>query len=271
MFRRLRSPLFRRGLPIGLASALALLAMAPAGAAVVHYVGEARAADGGALLYRESHWIEPLGGGGQRRLVVYRCPDGRAFARKQVTVGGPARAPDFALLDGRTGYTEGVRGQGPERTVYYRTQRGGREHSAPLKVGKDTVIDAGFDAFVRSHWTALLARHELHIEMLVPSRLKTMRFRVVDRGREQVSGRDLQRFRVRLDAWYGFALPHIDVSYDAHSRRLVDYRGISNIRNAQGNNLQVHIHFPASQHQDPADPAAMKAAANAALDGQCRL
>lgn len=250
---------------------LTLAAAAPAAAAVEHYVGEARARDGGRLLYSESHWIKPLEGGGQHRLVLYRCPDGKAFARKMVNVGSDAQAPDFELDDGRTGYREGVRGDGTRRTVYYRAAHDEGERSAPLSVGADTVIDAGFDAFVRQHWDALLARHAIHIDMLVPSRLRTVNFRVVDHGREPVDGREVQRFRVRLDAWYGFALPHIDVGYDAATRRLLDYRGLSNIRDIDGRNLNVRIDFPPHLHQDHADPASMRAAEAAPLDGRCPL
>src|SRR5690606_6904640 len=70
-----------RRLPISSAGLLLLLCplLAPA-QTVQRQEGRAFAEDGGALLYRETHWLqgppEALS-----RLVLYRCADGRAFAR----------------------------------------------------------------------------------------------------------------------------------------------------------------------------------------------
>lgn len=259
-------PAFRRLLPL-----LALFPLLPAAAGVSHYQGQAYAAHGGRLLYSESHWIERTADGRSRRLVLYRCPDGRAFARKTVRVDGTPQAPDFQLDDARVGYREGVRGDGRQRQVFVSERHGADQRSAALPVHADTVIDAGFDAFIRGHWKALLARGHLRLKMLIPSRLETMAFRVVDEGARRVDGRPARRFRLRADAWYGFALPHIDVDYDATTHRLLRYRGLSNLRNADGDNVDVRIEFPPADAPQPATTAAMAAAAAAALDGRCRL
>ncbi|TWQ62469.1 hypothetical protein FQJ92_23340, partial [Xanthomonas vasicola] len=59
---------------------LVLCSLPLSAAAVTRVDGDAFDGDSGALRYRESHWLLDDGG----RLVLYRCPDGRAFARKQV-------------------------------------------------------------------------------------------------------------------------------------------------------------------------------------------
>ena len=56
----------------------------------------------GKLLYREQHLIWTRDGQA-RRLVVYRCPDGSAFARKHLRVVDDPAAPDFRLRDGANG------------------------------------------------------------------------------------------------------------------------------------------------------------------------
>ena len=59
-----------------------LLALAPASrAAVLETVGDAHARDDGRLLYREQHLVRRDGDRPLERLVLYRCPDGTAFAR----------------------------------------------------------------------------------------------------------------------------------------------------------------------------------------------
>ena len=94
---------------------------------------EVTASDSGALLYREAHYVEPAPRAG--RLVVYRCPDGRPFARKRVEGGGAA--PDFLMEDGRDGYREGVRSNGRAREAFVTSR--GRTRSSPLAVSSAAV------------------------------------------------------------------------------------------------------------------------------------
>ena len=84
----------------------ALLLMAPpafAGTDVLRQEAIAYARKGDTVLYRESHWRYRQEGVA-RRLVLYRCPDGRAFARKTVVERPAAQAPDFDFEDARDGY-----------------------------------------------------------------------------------------------------------------------------------------------------------------------
>lgn len=78
--------------------------------------GLAYPAKGGPLVYRENHWLY-RDGGQASRLVLYRCPDGRPFARKHAVDSAGALAPDFDFLDARTGYREGVRTRGGQRAA----------------------------------------------------------------------------------------------------------------------------------------------------------
>lgn len=81
--------------------------------------GRAYATADGRLLYRETHWLQgPTSA--QSRLVLYRCSDGRPFARKWMTPQGNPQTPDFMLDDGRDGYQEGVRGTSGARQVSVR-------------------------------------------------------------------------------------------------------------------------------------------------------
>ena len=98
----------------------AVVVAGPATAEPLRYEeGLARAPGGGALLYREQHWLRLREGRPLERLVLYRCPNGVAFARKQVDYRGSAPAPAFALEDARSGYREGLRRTGPRTVLYW--------------------------------------------------------------------------------------------------------------------------------------------------------
>ena len=234
-----------------------LVATLPA-AAVERYVGSAYAKDSQTLLYREVHLVN-----GTRQAVVFQCPDGKAFARKQLQSAGAATQPDFAFKDGRTGYEEGVRHDGASRVAYVREVDGtATTHALPAK--PDAVIDAGFDAYVRAHWDDV-SRSSVSVPFLVTRRGKFYPVKVA----ASESSEGMRRFSMKLDAWYGFATPTITLTYSEASRQLRRYEGPGTIRDAKGKPVDVRIEFPASERQGDGPAASFDAALALPLDGRC--
>lgn len=258
------------GLTGVLACASALAGTSPAsGSGIRQLEGEAFATSDGRLMYRETHWLFEHQGQA-RRLVLYRCPNGAAFARKRLYVTGNPQAPDFQLDDGRTGYREGVRHQGEAREVFVRQNRDAQEKSAPLDSSPLPVIDAGFDAYIRSHWDTLGRGSSDTVPFVLPSRLGMLKFSVKRMDDTTVEGRAARQYRISLASWIGFALPHIDVAYDAGTRELLRFVGMANIQGNGGDNVRARIVF------DPADErtasaAELDAARHAPLDGRCPI
>jgi hypothetical protein len=246
-----------------LAATIACTAAAATASGPSREIAQALAREDGRLLYREEHWHLPDGG----RLVLYRCPDGTPFARKRVAAGPSAEAPDFAFEDGRDGYREGVRSGAAGREVYVRARTDAAEQRAPLRVPADAVADAGFDAAVRARWDALTAGTRL--SFLLPSRLDFVPVRIVDHGRAAAAA-PTRRLRMTLDTWFGFAVPAVELVYDASSRRLLTFSGTGTIRDGRGRHRPVRIVFDAAPPA-PATDAALAAARDAPLDGRCAL
>lgn len=226
----------------------------------------AHARDGGALLYRESHWLYREGASA-RRLVLYRCPDGRAFARKTVLERSAAQAPDFDFEDARDGYREGVRSTPAGRVVYVRARTGAPLRERRVEVPPNAVIDAGFDASVRQHWDRLRAGLELAQPFLVPSRMDFIPVRVRPGAKVDWRGTPAQRMTMRLDRWYGFAAPAMELVYASADRRLLEFAGIATIRDAAGRHQDVRIVFPNAPA--PAGAGALQRALTSPLVGRC--
>jgi len=197
------------------------------------YTGIAHDA-GGRLLYRETHYVD-----GASRLVLYRCADGRAFARKRVQ--GSGFAPDFEFADGRDGYREGVRSQAGSRTVFWKPSAAKSSRQAAVATTGAEVFDAGFDAYVRRHWTALERGAPLRARFLLPSRLDAVGIRLQSQAGAPPGYLDLA---MRLDAWYGFVLPEFRMRYRKSDRWLARFEGIGTIRNATGAYPKLRIDFP---------------------------
>ncbi len=231
--------------------------------------GKAYATGDGHLMYTETHWLY-ADHGVPVRLVLYRCPGGRPFARKWLREDGPPQAPDFELIDGRSGYREGVRRTSVGRIVFMQPGGGSAERTAKLPDSPDLVIDAGFDAYIRQHWDRLGRGDAETVPFLIPSRLGALEFKVRRLDDAVVEGRPARRYRLGLASWIGFALPHIDVAYDAVSRGLLQFVGLANIRGSNGDNVRARIVFnPADAHA--ATPANLDAARTTPLDGRCPI
>ncbi|WP_146151974.1 hypothetical protein [Ahniella affigens] len=228
---------------------------------------QAFAADTGALLYQEAHWLTWQGDTLVQRFVQYRCPSGEAFASKTVDYRVHPLAPDFHLRDARSGYEEGLRTAGSNRMVFVRRNRESplTEAEVPGSPSEPPLIaDAGFDRFLQEHWQVLLSGEGLPIRFLVPSTQKPIAFKVrpLDSGDPA-----LITVRLSLGAWWGFLAPHIDATYRRTDGRLLQYLGLSNLRDLDGENYNVRIRF--GDAASSVDRAALAAASSQPLVSVC--
>lgn len=246
---------------------LLCLPWSPHASAADRYEGIAYAKADGELLYRELHLrYEEKGASG--RVVLYRCPDGTPFARKRLRVASDASAPEFEFVDGRDGYREGVRGEGDRREVFVQAGREEETQRRMVRIGPDGVVDAGFDALIRRHWDDLLAGNSVTAAFLLPSRFDFLGVSI-SRVASAEGDDSLLRLRMKLDAWYGFAVPQTDLAYRASDRWLLRFEGIGSIRDGRGRNQAVRIEFPPELYAASVDRAEVDTALARPLDGRC--
>lgn len=236
---------------------------APADVRYETYSGTAMARRSAGFLYGEKHVLEYRGARLAERLVLYTCRDGTPFARKSVSYIDEF-APDFTLDDVSNGMTEGVRSDGKTRVVFFRAAGGEPEKSGPVAPVPGLVADAGFDEFVHAHWPALMGGQELTMKFLVPSRLKEIGFQVARLRTVRWEGAPTEVFRLKLSGLWGYFLPGIDVYYRSADRVMVRYVGLSDLRDASGDNLQTEITYRDADRR-PADPGALDVARQAKL------
>jgi hypothetical protein len=242
----------------------ALLGLAlPAQARLLAVEGDARDPDHDRLLYRESHLIRHEGERPIERLVLYRCPDGTAFARKRVDYRDSALAPAFELIDAR-GHREGLRRERGQPLVW-----SGDTAPRPVAAGTSPLVaDAGFDEFLRQRWSRLTAGEAQPLTFAVPAFGRGLAFRVRNTGLRREGEDRLQRFELRLDGLLGRIAGTIRVDYDASDRRLRRFTGPTNIRDARGDQIEARIEFPRPPR--PATAEAWRAAIEQPL-ARCAL
>ncbi|HPG94750.1 MAG TPA: hypothetical protein PLR28_09380 [Dokdonella sp.] len=253
-----------------LLAGLAISGRCVAHAPIEHYEGTAFDPAGRAL-YTESHWNRGSADD-NTRVILFKCPDGKAFARKHVEDAGEAQAPLFELDDHRSGYREGVRkAANGKREVFVRRSRDQPEQTALIASKPGLVIDAGFDRFIVRHWDELVAGGKQRVEFLLPSRMRTYSFVLNPLGADSIDGVPVQRFRLELDAWFRFVVPSIDVAYASDTKFIREYAGVSNIRDNRGRNLRVRIDFPPASRSSNASAQDLAAAETIRLGGDCML
>lgn len=235
------------------AAGVGALIAATAGAGDSSFTGYARSLDGRDLLYVESHAVSGGGTADETRVVLYRCSgDSAPFARKELDYGADRIAPAFALEDARSGLLEGLRRAARGLEVFERAGATARLRSEVLSRTGALVADAGFDEFVRARWDSLDQGTSTEVAFLVPSRLDSFNFKVRRIADTTIEGEPATVFRLALAGPLGWFLSDIDVSYRKRDRRLMRYRGLTNIRDAAGAMLEAQIDFPSADRNDGA-------------------
>ena len=209
-------------------------------------VGYAYAAGSGSLLYSEHHQEWWKGGRILRDTVTYRDADGNIIGEKHVDFRTRESAPGFLLRNIRTGHSEGAAAASNKLEVSFRRNQGAPLKKEALDLPENAIVDAGFDRFVENNWEALMRGETFVRPFLVPSRLEFLDFRIrrVDDGSEPGQA----TFEMAIDsALLRLVAPAIRVVYGTRDRTLLEYDGVSNIRNGQGENFDVEIRFDPSR------------------------
>lgn len=206
------------------------------------YSGTASTPHSPTFLYGEQHVLAFRNGQLAERVVLYTCGDGSPFARKTVEYEN-SWVPDFLLEDSSNGSRAGVRPKGGERWVFFRAHGGEAERAAPLPSVSGLVADSGFDEFIRANWPALMAGTPLELHFLVPSRLDDVRFQLQRERSDMLDGAAVEVFRLKPVGILGWVLPGIDVFYGSEDHVLRRYDGLSDLRDAAGNNYRTQIVF----------------------------
>lgn len=257
---------------IRLLSLLPLLALsaAPSANELRAFIGEARTVGGGELIYEEHHLVRYAGESPSERLVMYRCPDGQAFARKRVDYGQPLFAPTFRLDDVRFGYAEGYAAGAPRGEAFVQAGKGNGERREGIKAGAALVVDAGFDEFVRANWGELQRGDSVRLEFLVPSRLAAYRFSVRKVRSEAIFGEPASVFQLALSGVLGWFADAIDVAYRDSDQRLMRFEGLTNIRATPDSNHVARIDFPPAREGTEPDAETWSRAGDESL-ASCTL
>lgn len=214
----------------------------------IEYFAKAYDRNTGKFIYTEMHSEIWVGGKHAGSEINYLGPDGKVLASKTIRYGARRAAPDFKFEDKRTGYLEAAYWSGQSSMEFWKRENPGDQVrqvrlNAPTS---DTVVDAGFDYFIRENWERLMQQDVL-VHFAVPARHSFFDFRI-QRANRPASNPALVLFDVRIaNPLLNLLVDKITVGYDRNSRRLMTYEGLSNISDENGKSRAARIVFDYSK------------------------
>ncbi len=174
----------------------------------------------------------------------YLDNQGRNIAERTLDFSHSLCKPDYVLKDFRDGYEEGAAIVGDQVRVFVRATRNTQLKEKQIKVPEPCVIDGGFNYFLKQNWDGLLAGKRIHFNFVAPSQLDYFAF-IAREDLKSEMGKNEKAFVIELEnPLIRLLVAPIRVSYDADTRRMTQYQGISNVNDSFGKSLKVRLVYP---------------------------
>jgi len=210
-------------------------------------VGEAVDLTTGAPLYTEVHTFSALDGEQPSMASSYLTPDNELIASRVVRFDKSQKVSEYRLQIAASGYRESiVRDQ--ESLTFQIEEAGLAPIREVLKLARDKtpIIDAGMNNLILRNWDALIQGKRLRFEFASTAQLGLVKLQV--KHDKSLSDDQMTVFTMTAaNPLIRLLIAPIKVGFYQHSKQLAYYRGISNLKNEQGDAFRVEITFEDNQ------------------------
>jgi hypothetical protein len=205
------------------------------------------------FLYTEVHKQVIAGDRWTGGTIDYYAPDGSRIGHKTLDFSKDPYVPVYRLeLATGGGYMEGITGLSSgliemEKKGY----NAGRVRKASIKRTEPMVADSGFHSFLRDRFADLVAGKTVVFTFAVSGELDHFRFRARRIEDASFEGKPAVRLKVEPDTLLRLLADPLEVVYEPGERRMLEYRGISNLHDPKTfEAYKVRIVYPS---KPPAD------------------
>lgn len=206
-------------------------------------VGYVRDADSQRYLYTEVHDQElATDGAVQSGLTVYYDAQGREMARKTLDFRQHRTVPIYRMDIPAVRYAEGISSSTPQAQIFKRD--GDQEERKSIGLGEGLVAaDAGFNQLLQDQLAALRKGETVRFGLIVAGHTNRYKFRARKVGEQADGTRPVLQLLVEPDSMLRMLVPAIKLDYDASTRKLLSYDGVSNIIDPATGKVYRHIHI----------------------------
>jgi hypothetical protein len=238
-----------------LAATFLMLAAACAGAAedgdgTRRFYGYAYDLKSNKYLYTEVYEQLYKGGQWNSGRIRFYSPEGKQIGDKTLDFSANPYIPTYRFEIPAEHYVEAITAVGKSEVKLQKTSDG-KTSDKTVEADATTAGDSGFHNYLVAHFDTLMKRETLAFNFIVAGNLDRYKFRAhrIDDG--QFEGRTAARFVVEPDSLLRYLVSPLQLSYDPDSKKLLEYRGISNVHDpATGKAYNARIVYP---EQPPAD------------------
>lgn len=200
----------------------------------------------GEVAYTEEHRMIYEDGRPQRNETRYRDANGREIAVLKSNFANNPYVPNYAFEDRRFGRQDGTFVDGSWVKVYGRVDQNAPVQQDMVRLEEDMVTGQGLHVYLRDHLDELAKGDAIkQVRFLVPLEGRDFTFRIRRLAMPGEPG--TVAFGIEADSWFlRLFAPKLEVRYDRETRRLLSYRGASNLLDAdQGvQNVTITYRYP---------------------------
>jgi hypothetical protein len=182
--------------------------------------------------------------------IRFYSPDGKQIGDKTLDFSANPYIPTYRFEITAEHYVEAITSVG-KTEVKLQKIADGKTSDKTVDADATTAGDSGFHNYLVAHFDSLMKRETLTFNFIVAGNLDRYKFRAhrIDDGTFQ--GKTAVRFIVEPDSFLRYLVSPLQLSYDPDSKKLLEYRGISNVHDpATGKAYNARIVYP---DQPPAD------------------
>ncbi|WP_428309673.1 hypothetical protein [Hydrocarboniphaga sp.] len=215
-----------------------------------HFYGYAYDLKSNKYLYTEvyeQHYQDGQWKGGRIR---FYAPDGKPIGDKTLDFSANPYIPTYRFEIPAEKYVEAITAVGKTEVKLQKTTAG-KTSDKSVAADASTAGDSGFHNYLVAHFDSLMKRETLAFNFIVAGNLDRYKFRAHRIEDGKFENKTAVRFVVEPDSFLRYLVSPLQLSYDPDSKKLLEYRGISNVHDpATGKAYNARIVYP---EQPPAD------------------
>jgi len=167
------------------------------------------------------------------------------FAKRTLDFSKSKIKPDYSLTDYRNGLMEKVTYNTSGITITFRENTNAKPIVKTIEVPEPAIVDGGFNYFVKQEWSSLMNGNASYFNFVSTERQTYYRFRIlVD---EEKTNRNSQQVVVRMEPSNTILRALVDpifITYNTNTKQIINYKGISNIKDDNGDNYFAILTYP---------------------------
>lgn len=234
-----------------LATILLGLCAAMAQAQTERFYGYAYDLDSGKYLYTEVYREDIVNGHWVSGHTTYYDADNKRLGEKTLNFTADPYVPVYTLSLPGVGYSEGITKVTADSVEMFKESREHGRSAATIAHDQPMAADSGFHSLLYDHMPELAAGKTLKFRFAAAGQLDSYSFRARKVGDTTFEGKPAIQLKVDPDSLLRYLVDPLVLTYEPQTRRLLEYRGISNVINpATGKPYNARIAYYSKQPDD---------------------